>query len=213
MGKKRRVVIVAINVLLFFVLIGCALIPVERKTTSYTNTDTTAYKDMSDVPKVGKITNGESMKINFRLNGERLYGMNLYFYVEGNDMDGDIICTLEQDKKILAEQTVSVKGLSALMSKSEVRPKEIVMDSGEESSGEYVLNLKGSGLAPNTTVSLYGNENEKPFLSCLDTGESYAILYTVENLEKRHPFVWSCAFLLAMSLVFSFIICTSYKEK
>ena len=70
-------------------------------------------------------------------------------------------------------------------------------------------------MSPQTRISLYGNKADEYFLDYTNANyQNYnGILYIVETLEPERPYVWACAFLLAMSFVFSLIICMNEREK
>ena len=110
---------------------------------------------------------------------------------------------------------VAVKELFALVNKNEIKPKELILGNGEVCNGDYTLEIKGSGISSQTRISLYGNKADEYFLDYTNANyQNYnGILYIVETLDPERPYVWACAFLLAMSFVFSLIICMNEREK
>ena len=122
---------------------------------------------------------------------------------------------MKHDGETISEQTVAVKELFALVNKNEIKPKELILGNGEVCNGDYTLEIKGSGISPQTRICLYGNKADEYFLDYTNANyQNYTgILYIVETLEPERPYVWACAFLLAMSFVFSLIICMNEREK
>ena len=64
---------------------------------------------------------------------EKLYGIALFFYVSGENTDGELVCSLKHDGETISEQTVAVKELFALVNKNEIKPKELILGNGEVS--------------------------------------------------------------------------------
>ena len=122
---------------------------------------------------------------------------------------------MNHDPETISEQTVAVKELFALVNKNEIKPKELILGNGEVCNGDYTLEIKGSGISSQTRISLYGNKADEYFLDYTNANyQNYnGILYIVETLDPERPYVWACAFLLAMSFVFSLIICMNEREK
>ena len=192
MGKKRKAVMLGVNVFLVLALLWSVVFTVDRKNAAYTNTDIERYKSLNTIPKLGAVTNSRTAEIQFSLYDEKLYGIALFFYVSGENTDGELVCSLKHDGETISEQTVAVKELFALVNKNEIKPKELILGNGEvcNKADEYFLDY---------TNANYQNYN--------------GILYIVETLEPERPYVWACAFLLAMSFVFSLIICMNEREK
>ena len=167
------------------------------------------------IPKLGAVTNSRTAEIQFSLYDEKLYGIALFFYVSGENTDGELVCSLKHDGETISEQTVAVKELFALVNKNEIKPKELILGNGEVCNGDYTLEIKGSGISSQTRISLYGNKADEYFLDYTNANyQNYnGILYIVETLDPERPYVWACAFLLAMSFVFSLIICMNEREK
>ena len=205
MGKKRKAVMLGVNVFLVLALLWSVVFTVDRKNAAYTNTDIERYKSLNTIPKLGAVTNSRTAEIQFSLYDEKLYGIALFFYVSGENTDGELVCSLKHDGETISEQTVAVKELFALVNKNEIKPKELILGNGEVCNGDYTLEIKGSGISSQTRISLYGNNANY---------QNYnGILYIVETLDPERPYVWACAFLLAMSFVFSLIICMNEREK
>lgn len=214
MSRKNRWIIYGVNLLLIIAVLWSGAFSVERKTAAYTNKDITRYKSLNTIPKLGSITNNRTAEINFSLYDEKLYGIDLFFYVSGEDTKGDITCTLKKDGDVISSQVIEVKELFALMSETELQPKEILFG-GYSCDGEYTLLLEGNNIAKQTRISLYGNRENEYFLNYVNANyQNYNnILYIVETLKPKHPYLWVCLFLLSMSLVFSVIIFINDKEK
>ena len=215
MGKKRKAVMLGVNVFLVLALLWSVVFTVDRKNADYTNTDIERYKSLNTIPKLGAVTNSRTAEIRFSLYDEKLYGIALFFYASGEDTDGEIVCSLKHEGETISKQTVSVKELFALINKNEIKPKELILGNGEVCNGDYTLEIKGNGISPQTRISLYGNKADEYFLDYTNANyQNYnGILYIVETLEPERPYIWACAFLLAMSFVFSLIICMNEKEK
>lgn len=70
---------------------------------------------------------------------------------------------MKHDGETISEQTVAVKELFALVNKNEIKPKELILGNGEVCNGDYTLEIKGSGISPQTRISLYGNKADEYF--------------------------------------------------
>ena len=131
MGKKRKAVMLGVNVFLVLALLWSVVFTVDRKNAAYTNTDIERYKSLNTIPKLGAVTNSRTAEIQFSLYDEKLYGIALFFYVSGENTDGELVCSLKHDGETISEQTVAVKELFALVNKNEIKPKELILGNGE----------------------------------------------------------------------------------
>ena len=85
MGKKRKAVMLGVNVFLVLALLWSVVFTVDRKNAAYTNTDIERYKSLNTIPKLGAVTNSRTAEIQFSLYDEKLYGIALFFYVSGEN--------------------------------------------------------------------------------------------------------------------------------
>ena len=83
MGKKRKAVMLGVNVFLVLALLWSVVFTVDRKNAAYTNTDIERYKSLNTIPKLGAVTNSRTAEIRFSLYDEKLYGIALFFYASG----------------------------------------------------------------------------------------------------------------------------------
>ena len=142
MGKKRKAVMLGVNVFLVLALLWSVVFTVDRKNAAYTNTDIERYKSLNTIPKLGAVTNSRTAEIQFSLYDENLYGIALFFYVSGENTDGELVCSLKHDGETISEQTVAVKELFALVNKNEIKPKELILGNGEVCNGDYTLEVE-----------------------------------------------------------------------
>jgi len=131
---------------------------------------------------------------------KKLYGVNLYFGVDGDDENGKKLpVLLNIIMKHLQKQTFSVKELASLTEGSSLNSVEILLDDFEKRDGEYTVVINGTGISPETRVSLLGNINTGSYFRYEESGsygEYYSILYAIETLNPKHPYVWACALIL-----------------
>lgn len=83
MGKKRKAVMLGVNVFLVLALLWSVVFTVDRKNAAYTNTDIERYKSLNTIPKLGAVTNSRTAEIQFSLYDEKLYGIALFFLCIG----------------------------------------------------------------------------------------------------------------------------------
>ena len=215
MNERRKYVLISINLIFLVIFILSLCISVDRKAAKYSGTDISMYSNRASIPVIGGITDNRTAEMTFRLYDERLYGVSLFFYAEGENDDGDIICTLQYDGEEVDEAVIPVKELLLLMKGSSLEAKEIIFKTTPSYSGEYTLCLKGNGIDPGTRISLYGSRNQERYMRYINSGcQKYnEILYSIEILESNHPYVWATTLVLVMSLLFSYIICINSRER
>ena len=102
MGKKRKAVMLGVNVFLVLALLWSVVFTVDRKNAAYTNTDIERYKSLNTIPKLGAVTNSRTAEIRFSLYDEKLYGIALFFYASGEDTDGEIVCSLKHEGETIS---------------------------------------------------------------------------------------------------------------
>ena len=91
MGKKRKAVMLGVNVFLVLALLWSVVFTVDRKNAAYTNTDIERYKSLNTIPKLGAVTNSRTAEIQFSLYDEKLYGIALFFYVSHRYLSSGVI--------------------------------------------------------------------------------------------------------------------------
>ena len=82
-------------------------------------------------------------------------------------------------------------------------------------STDFFGPINGTGISPETRVSLLGNINTGSYFRCEESGsygEYYSILYAIETLNPKHPYVWACALIFALCLLSSYVFYISYEE-
>lgn len=208
-GKKRRVLL-AVNAVFVLILLASLVIPSKGKKVLFANMDISMYDDLDSIPAIGAVTDKRPAKIRFQVYGERLYGICLYFYVDGGsalpgEEKGMLTCTLKSGEEEIGVCQVSVRELASLMSQETLNGRELVFDCKEELSGEYTLEISGEGIPDDTRVALYGNKSDQRHLEYVNAGHDLynGILYSLEAADEEHPFVWPAALLLALSFLFS----------
>ena len=209
MNKILKNTLIIVNLLALGALLLALFIPSHQKKVKYSNTD------VSGLNKVGIITDKRDIQLSFDLYNEEFYGICLYFAAEGEDEGGEIICTLKYAGQEIASETVQVKELFAKMRSSSLGATELFSGNGKESSGTYTLLLQGSGISPETKISLYGNDNAWKYVRIENNAyqEYYGPLYLLEVGGEEHPHIWSMAFLLTLSLLFSYLIYTYRRDE
>ena len=215
MNKQLKWVLRVINIGCFFALILSCIVPIERKETLTSNIDVSSYGNLHSIPRIGSVTDEKQMKLKFNLYDEKLYGVNLYFGVDGDDENGKVTCAIEYNNETLAKQTFSLKELASLTEGSSLNSVEILLDDFEKRDGEYTVVIKGTGISPETRVSLLGNINTGSYFRYEESGsygEYYSILYAIETLNPKHPYVWACALIFALCLLSSYVFYISYEE-
>ena len=85
MNKQLKWVLRVINIGCFLALILSCIVPIERKETLTSNIDVSSYGNLHSIPRIGSVTDEKQMKLKFNLYDEKLYGVNLYFGVDGDD--------------------------------------------------------------------------------------------------------------------------------
>ena len=154
MNKQLKWVLRVINIGCFLALILSCIVPIERKETLTSNIDVSSYGNLHSIPRIGSVTDEKQMKLKFNLYDEKLYGVNLYFGVDGDDENGKVTCAIEYNNETLTKQTFSVKELASLTEGSSLNSVEILLDDFEKRDGEYTVVIKGTGISPETRVSL-----------------------------------------------------------
>ena len=116
---------------------------------------------------------------------------------------------------MVAEDTVTVRELMATQSSSTINETELYLRTNAKESGEYTLILQGENISPETRVALYGSRNADHILSYVNANSDNVadIFYSLETMEPQHPYIWMTAMILAMSLLFSYLIYSDLKEK
>ena len=137
MNKQLKWVLRVINIGCFLALILSCIVPIERKETLTSNIDVSSYGNLHSIPRIGSVTDEKQMKLKFNLYDEKLYGVNLYFGVDGDDENGKVTCAIEYNNETLAKQTFSVKELASLTEGSSLNSVEILLDDFEKRDGDY----------------------------------------------------------------------------
>ena len=117
--------------------------------------------------------------------------------------------------QVVAEDTVTIRELVATQSNTSINETELYLKTSEKQSGKYTLLLQGENISPETRVALYGSRNADHMLSYVNANSDNVadILYSLEVMEPQHPYIWMTAMILAMSLLFSYLIYSDMKEK
>ena len=102
MNKQLKWVLRVINIGCFLALILSCIVPIERKETLTSNIDVSSYGNLHSIPRIGSVTDEKQMKLKFNLYDEKLYGVNLYFGVDGDDENGKVTCAIEYNTGALA---------------------------------------------------------------------------------------------------------------
>ena len=167
------------------------------------------------IPKLGAITDSRDAEIRFDLYDKQIYGIGLYFCVDGTDEEGEIKCTLKLDDQVVAEDTVTIRELISMQSDASINETELYLKTSEKQSGKYTLLLQGKNISPETRVALYGSRNADHMLSYVNANSDNVadIFYSLEVMEPQHPYIWMAAMILSMSLLFSYLIYSDLKEK
>ena len=213
--KKIRNILICINLVFVVCFLSAVFVPVDRKDTLYSSTDASIYDKKTMIPKLGGITNSRDAEIHFSVYEQEIYGIGLYFYVDGTDDEGDIKCTLKLDDQVVAEDTVTIRELMATQSSSSINETELYLRTNAKQSGEYTLLLQGENISPDTRVALYGSRNADHMLSYVNANSDHVadIFYSLEVMKPQYPYIWMTAMILAMSLLFSYLIYSNLKEK
>ena len=213
--KKIRNILICVNLVFVLCFLAALIIPVDRKDTLYSSTDASIYDKKNMIPKLGGITDSREAEIRFSIYNKEIYGIGLYFYVDGTDEEGTIKCTLKSGDQVVAEDTVTVRELMATQSSSTINETELYLRTNAKESGEYTLILQGENISPETRVALYGSRNADHILSYVNANSDNVadIFYSLETMEPQHPYIWMTAMILDMSLLFSYLIYSDLKEK
>ena len=213
--KKIRNILICVNLVFVLCFLAALIIPVDRKDTLYSSTDASIYDKKNMIPKLGGITDSREAEIRFSIYNKEIYGIGLYFYVDGTDEEGTIKCTLKSGDQVVAEDTVTVRELMATQSSSTINETELYLRTNAKESGEYTLILQGENISPETRVALYGSRNADHILSYVNANSDNVadIFYSLETMEPQNPYIWMTAMILAMSLLFSYLIYSDLKEK
>lgn len=163
--KKIRNILICVNLVFVLCFLAALIIPVDRKDTLYSSTDASIYDKKNMIPKLGGITDSREAEIRFSIYNKEIYGIGLYFYVDGTDEEGTIKCTLKSGDQVVAEDTVTVRELMATQSSSTINETELYLRTNAKESGEYTLILQGENISPETRVALYGSRNADHILS------------------------------------------------
>ena len=188
--KKIRNILICINLIFVLCFLAALFVPVERKDTLYSSTDASIYD-------------------------KQIYGIGLYFCVDGTDEEGEIKCTLKLDDQVVAEDTVTIRELISMQSNASINETELYLKTSEKQSGKYTLLLRGKNISPETRVALYGSRKADHMLSYVNANSDNVadIFYSLEVMEPQHPYIWMAAMILSMSLLFSYLIYSDLKEK
>lgn len=65
MGKKRKAVMLGVNVFLVLALLWSVVFTVDRKNAAYTNTDIERYKSLNTIPKLELSRTAEQLRSSF----------------------------------------------------------------------------------------------------------------------------------------------------
>ena len=191
--KKIRNILICINLIFVLCFLAALFVPVERKDTLYSSTDASIYDKKSMIPKLGAITDSRDAEIRFDLYDKQIYGIGLYFCVNGTDEEGEIKCTLKLDDQVVAEDTVTIRELIATQSNTSINETELYLKTSEKQSGKNANHMLS-----------YVNANSDNVAD---------IFYSLEVMEPQHPYIWMTAMILSMSLLFSYLIYSDLKEK
>ena len=200
--KKIRNILICINLVFVLCFLAALFVPVERKDTLYSSTDASIYDKKSMIPKLGAITDSRDAEIRFDLYDKQIYGIGLYFCVDGTDEEGEIKCTLKLNDQVVAEDTVTIRELVATQSNTSINETELYLKTSEKQSGKYTLLLQGENISPETRVALYGSRNADHMLSYVNANSDNVadIFYSLEVMEPLLQFVYVS--LLLQSLFF-----------
>ena len=202
MKKNIRKLLILVNAIFGIGVLWALFFPIAGTSAEYSNTDTSG-----DVVQLGAITDQRSMRLKFHLYGNELSGINLFFYVDGEEESGNIICTLKYNDTEIGQETVSVRELSALASSSSLKAKKLEFEHEAVSSGEYTLLLEGQDIPAETRIALYGNKSTENFLQIEDKLQNfYTPLYLLEVSTTSHPYIWYAAFCFALCIMTSYIV-------
>ena len=215
MNKEKKMFVLLNIVFCIFFIVGIFFVE-ERRETLYFNTDTSMYSGVSNIPKIGAITNDRAAEIKFSLFDKKLYGISFFFYVSGEDDTGEISCTLQYDGENIETVTFPVKELFALSEKENLSAKEIVFKTTPSFSGEYTLSLNGKNIDSQTRISFYGNNSsENRYVNYVngDYQEYTEVLYILSIYEQQHPYLWYAFLIFALEIIISFLFYLDNKEK
>ena len=190
--KKIRNILICINLVFVLCFLAALFVPVERKDTLYSSTDASIYDKKYMIPKLGAITDSRDAEIRFDLYDKQIYGIGLYFCVDG-----------------------TIRELISMQSNASINETELYLKTSEKQSGKYTLLLQGKNISPETRVALYGSRNADHMLSYVNANSDNVadIFYSLEVMEPQHPYIWMAAMILSMSLLFSYLIYSDLKEK
>lgn len=213
MSQRLKRIFIILNVFFFVCLVATILIPTATPKVEISNTDTS-----TTITKIGAITNSRNIQLEFELYNEELYGITLYFCPDGEDESGEVTCTLKRDGKVLAQDSVSVKELFVLAASSGLNGKEFKFGKGIQESGEYVVELSGSGISDATRIALYGNDDREQNLKLGDDLQVFDNpLYMIEVWSYTYPYIWYAALILALCMMCSYVVYINFyladKEK
>lgn len=209
MKKNIRKLLILVNAIFGIVVLWALFFPIAGTSAEYSNTDTSG-----DVVQLGAVTDQRSMELKFNLYGHELSGINLFFYVDGEEDSGDIICTLKYNGEEIGQETVSVRELAALASSSSLKAKKLEFKHEAVSSGEYTLLLEGQDIAAETRIALYGNKSTENFLQIEDKLQNfYTPLYLLEVSTTSHPYIWYAVFCFVLCMMTSYVIYMNYALK
>ncbi len=215
MKKKLRNILIMVNALAVILFALAIIVPIERKTVKFSDVDISSYNGKWAVPKLGAVTNQRSAEIAFSLYNEKLYGISLFFYADGEVEDGEVLCTLQCDGEELETVVIPVKELFVLMRGASVNAREIIFQSRPDSPGRYTLILEGRNIDPDTRISLFGKHGTQHYASfeTKENGKFRDILYIIETIKPEHPYIWAASLILALSLMITALIYMDGWEK
>jgi len=211
--KTRHRLMYALFVITGILFLLSVLVPIERKDELYANTDIADIKTVSSIPRMGVISNNRDVRIRFSIDQKKLYGMQLFFYFHGKNTDGTVKCDLYCDGELIGNDKFAVADLDTLMSYEHVHGKEIVFDLKEKITGDCLMVLSGEGIAPDTRISLYGNNaSVSDVIYESDNIQKYNnIMYNMEILEKSRPYIWCMSLVFAIAALI-FYLSVSYEK-
>lgn len=203
MKKNIRKILLTINIIFGMGVLWAAFFPINENLVEFSNTDVNGT-----LVHIGSITNNRKMELEYCVYDKKLSGIDLFFCVESkeNNNNGKVICTFKYNDDVILRETVNVKELNAL-NVSGINAKNFEVKHDAVSSGIYTLTLEGDGISRETRVSLYGNRTSQNYLQCTDELQNYYTpLYMIEVQSTSHPYIWYMLFLLALSMMISYVI-------
>ena len=214
MNRKKKLILCIVNAGCFLALVLSCIIPIERKENLCSNIEIEDFRNWYSIPRIGSVTDDKQIKLKFSLYDEKLYGINLYFCVDGEEENGEVTCTISHDDEVIGERSFSVEELASLNTGSSLNAVELLADNVSRDDGEYEITITGSEIPSKTRVSLLGNVNTGSFVKYEDDfyGNYYSVLYMIEIRSLKHPYIWAATLILALSLLCSYVFYISSEE-